>query len=234
MHSRDCLALVFALLLCAPAAWGEVVKTEASPADAAMERAKRAAAGPLKAIQEAARIRRRASDGNGTAPVLVNPALATTAATAAPAAVERGEARATPPLVAPAPAAATAKLDAPAAAPVVEVAPLAVQSTTAVTLPAAVQTQPLLDTLPVQPKLVEMVEPKLPLQVMQQGPATLDVQAELSLRTDGSVAAVTLQSAVPRAWQRYIVNALEQWRFEPLLSARAHRVVLVFKNDAER
>jgi hypothetical protein len=39
---------------------------------------------------------------------------------------------------------------------------------------------------------------------------------------------VALLPPVPRAWQRYLLAALEKWRFEPLASARVHRVQLVF------
>jgi hypothetical protein len=55
-----------------------------------------------------------------------------------------------------------------------------------------------------------------------------EVTADLSLRTDGSVAAVTLGTSTPRAAARYLTAAFEQWRFAPLPEARVHRVQLVF------
>ncbi len=256
MQSR---AIAFAVMLTlAPAAWAQAVRAEgaasaAADADAAMERAKRAAAGPLRAIQQASKIRRRPGEGEAVAPAAAAPAAtptSTTASTSAPSTVlaVSGASASVPAAAAPVPAPAPAppperaveRAEAPAVARVLEAearmptvaavaaieAPAAAVATP--TMPTMAVSQPLLDTLPMQPKVLSMVEPNIPPRVMEQGPRVAEVEAELMLRADGSVAGVTLLPPVPRAWQRYITAALEQWRFEPLGAARTHRVRLVF------
>lgn len=226
MHSPS---IAFAALLSlAPVAWGQPARADAAESDAAMERAKRAAAGPLKAIQQASKIttRRRgeAEPAPGAAVVAASAALPAAAAAAPqPRAAE------------PAPAALVLDVDArvPAAAETPAVAPLAAGSlapVAATALPMGTLARPLLDTLPVQPKVLEMVEPNIPPALLAQAPRGVEVEAELSLRADGTVASVTLLPPVPRAWQRYIVTALERWRYEPLAEERVHRVRLVFGN----
>lgn len=80
----------------------------------------------------------------------------------------------------------------------------------------------------VQPKLLTMFEPDIPARVLVDGPRVTEILADLTLRTDGTVASVALLPGVPRAWQRYVVSALERWRFEPLPAVYVHRVQLVF------
>jgi hypothetical protein len=53
----------------------------------------------------------------------------------------------------------------------------------------------------------------------------------LTLRQDGSVAAVAFPGNVDARLRRVVVRALEQWRFAPLRSAQEHRVQLVFNAD---
>ncbi len=238
MQSRV-VALVVMLTM-APAVWAQAARAEgaAADADAAMERAKRAAAGPLKAIQQASKIRRRPGEGEPAAPAapVAPTATATTTtvlaasgaaapAAAAPApALERAAERAEAPVVA---RVLEAEARMPTVAPVAAIeAPTAAPATAM--MPAMAVSQPLLDTLPLQPKVLSIVEPNIPARLMEQGPRVAEVEAELMLRADGSVAEVSLLPPVPRAWQRYITTALEQWRFEPLGAARTHRVRLVF------
>lgn len=80
----------------------------------------------------------------------------------------------------------------------------------------------------VQPKLVTMLEPDIPTRLLIEGPRVSEIFADLTLRADGTVAGVALLPGVPRQWQRYVVSALERWRFEPLAAGRVHRVQLVF------
>lgn len=222
MQSRFIALAVLALL--APVAWGQATKAEPAEAetDAAMERAKRAAAGPLRAIQQAAKIRRRAD-----AEAVPSAALVAASAAAAPTgAADRA--------LTAAPAAPTdVLLEFGALVPAVaEVAPLG----TVALMPAGIGAPPpalgavpsFLDVLPAQPRVVEMVEPTIPPALLAQGPRGAEVEAELSLRADGSVADVRLLPPVPAPWQRYIVAALERWRFEPMSGPRSHRVRLVF------
>jgi hypothetical protein len=52
--------------------------------------------------------------------------------------------------------------------------------------------------------------------------------ADLTILADGSVSQVKLATALPRALQRPIISAIEQWRFEPSQAQRTHRVQMVF------
>ncbi len=240
MHSRSIALAVLVIL--APAAWGQAAKAESAESEAAMERAKRAAAGPLKAIQQAAKIRRRGEPE--AAPV---PAAAVVAASQAAVPVAIAAAPAAAPTPAPAPAAAVERAappvdvllelgaGQPVAAPVAPIVSGTLAPAAAAALPAGgVQTQPLLDLLPAQPRALAMVDPAIPPALLEQGPKGAEVEAELSLLADGSVAGVRLLPPVPRAWQRYITTALERWRFEPMSGPTTHRVRLVFSADATR
>ena len=79
----------------------------------------------------------------------------------------------------------------------------------------------------VQPKLREMVEPVIPGKVLDDLRKPLEVLADLTIRADGSVADVKLLPPVPRQTQRYLIDALLRWRFEPLPGQLLYRVQLV-------
>ncbi len=233
MHSRS-IALV-ALLTLTPVAWGQAAKAEDTAAEAAMERAKRAAAGPLKAIQQAAKINRRRA---GPEPVPVPAGAVVAASTVDLPSAANGASAALAPERAEVPAAEQvleADVRLPAVAEVAEVSPIATEARTpaaaAALPPTAALTEPVLDT---RPQVLDMVEPNIPPALLAQGPQLAEVDAELSLLADGSVAGVTLLPPVPRAWQRYITAALERWRFAPMSGPRLHRVRLVFGATAER
>lgn len=234
-----------------PAPAASAPKPANAEAAAAMERAQRLAANPMRVIMQAGKIRRRAVEPDvlpdAADPGSLRRVAVRSGAEAAPAAAAPAVAAAAAPVVAPraqtaAPAAPAAEgittslvlqsnpLAAPAQA---ELAPL--QSTpmapVASAMPKVVVPQALLSALSVQPKLMTMVEPDIPSRVMLMGQPVNEVAAELSLRADGTVAEVTLLPPVPRAWQPYIVEALRQWRYEPLPGARTHRVQLVFNGQ---
>jgi hypothetical protein len=244
VQSRFIAWVVLALL--APAAWGQAAKVESTESEAAMERAKRAAAGPLKAIQQAAKIRRRGEPEPAPAPAPATTAPASAAGTPAVVAASAAAVPAVAPAAAPeraadrpAPPVADVLLELEDRLPAAtEVAPLASATpapATAAALPApGAPMQPLLDLLPAPPRVLEMVEPSIPPALLEQGPRGAEVEAELSLLADGSVAGVTLLPPVPRAWQRPITAALERWRFEPMSGPRLHRVRLVFSAPGAR
>jgi len=85
------------------------------------------------------------------------------------------------------------------------------------------------------PKLLTMVEPEIPARLMINLQQTVEVQVDLTLRADGTVAQVVFAPGVSRALQRSLQAAVEQWRYEPLSAAaaaadaapRLHRVQLV-------
>jgi nucleoid-associated protein YgaU len=79
-----------------------------------------------------------------------------------------------------------------------------------------------------RPRLVEMVEPVVPQRVLDEIGKAVEVTADVTIRSDGSVAGVVVLQPAPRTLIRYVVAAIERWRFEPLPGERVHRVQLVF------
>lgn len=177
--------------------------------DEAMERARRDADKPMRVILEAGRLRRRT-----VVPVAPPPA---------PAAVVPAV-----PAVPAAPAAPALTL-----APPPEVLPTAAEVLPTppppVSLPAFIPAPDLPPEL-APPTLLQMVEPVIPPQVISRTGALREVTADLTLQPDGTVSAVVLAAATPRAAQRYLTQALSQWRFAPMAAVRVHRVQLVFDN----
>jgi hypothetical protein len=78
-----------------------------------------------------------------------------------------------------------------------------------------------------KPKLVTMIEPAVPQHVLDQL-TRREYGVNMTIRADGSVADVAVAPPAPRQLQRYVAEALERWKFEPLPADRSHRVVLVF------
>jgi TonB family protein len=76
-----------------------------------------------------------------------------------------------------------------------------------------------------------MVEPEVPQRVLDGMNRNTAVMVDLTIRANGSVAAVELVPPAPRQLQRYLAAALEQWRFDPLPAERVHRIELVFNAD---
>jgi hypothetical protein len=86
---------------------------------------------------------------------------------------------------------------------------------------------------PAAPKLITMIEPVLPARALAEAGSIRELPVDLVIRADGTVASATVAAAAPRQLVRAVVQALEQWRFEPLPGQRAHRVQLVF-GDTQR
>lgn len=227
------------------------------PSAEAMERAKRDAANPMRVILEAGRLqlRRRSELPAVAATPVVAPVSAPVSApvrreamrsiaASEPAPVEAAPAvlESAAPEPAPAPALAERTLE---AAPAAAVAPPPAEVPVAAPVAAPVVVPPQARPAPVDtvvapvpapvpevvaPTLIDMVEPAIPPTVLSRIGAMREVTADLTLRPDGTVAAVALASGTPRAATRYLTQAFEQWRFAPLPAARVHRVQLVFPN----
>lgn len=245
----------------APAKADAKADPKAEEAAAAMERAKRLAAGPMRVILEASKGKRPAAAEPAPAaqPAPEASSLRTVATRAA--APQDITARSAP---APQPAAVESAAPAPApaaATPAPSPAPPATSVSTQITLsseslqarsvtpvpgleraaPAAAQAMPVLPAAPsalprvadtlVKPKLVRRVDPELSQRLLDDLGRNAVVAVDLSIRADGSVGGVTLVTAVPTRVQRVVVPALEQWLFEPLATARVHRIELVFNGE---
>lgn len=223
-----------------------------APGNEAMERARRDAANPLRVILDAGRIQLRRR--NDAAPAVATPVVAPAPAAMPPrreatrslagAPPEPAAAPAPEPVlpastVPPAPPAVAERTPEPlASAPIVVEPPAALAPAAeppAVVRPAPAETLPAPAAVPEPepappgaPTLVSMVEPAIPPTVLSRVGTLREVTADLTLRPDGSVAAVTLAPGTPRAAARYLTQAFEQWRFAPLAAERVHRVQLVF------
>lgn len=171
--------------------------------EAAMERARRAADSPFKAILEASKFKRKAAaESVVEAPrPPPEPPLRTLAAIARPAAA--------------AGALSPSSFDAPRQQ--LPLQPL---------LPAGPDPRWVAVLTP--PKLIRMVEPAIPPRLLAEIDARREFTVTMKILSDGSVADVRIDPAPPRGLQRYIVEALVQWRYEPQPVVREHRVTLVF------
>jgi hypothetical protein len=218
-------------------------KTDAAAAAAAaMERAQRQAANPMRIILEASKVRPRptadvASLANpatsvatkGADPGVIGPrmAVAQTAPTPAPLPTQEPAAA-----TAPQPRLSGDSLQRQASAQVVPALEASGSSAQAVpAVPVLEVAAPTVVATPIRPKILSMVEPSIPPRALDDAGPLGTIEVDLTIRSDGSVAAVEVVPPVSRQIQRYVILALEQWRFEPLPSERMHRVQLVFNKD---
>jgi hypothetical protein len=233
-------------------------KPDSAEAKAAMERAQRMADNPMRVILQASKIKRKGNEADTPEPVVDPASVRRTAARsgAEPAARDASTApvgASTRPAAPPPSVVATASPAVATPAPAPEppparVMPSALLATSAASsVPSLEAAQPLeaapvttkavapqaIPIVPanVRPTLVTMVEPEIPVRLLSDSGRVGEIFADLSLREDGTVAAVTLLPPVPRSWARYISAALEKWRFEALPVARVHRVQLVFDDN---
>ena len=278
-------AAAAALLLTAVSAGAQTAKPEsaADAASAAMERARRQAAGPMRVILEASKSRRKGAEADSPSPspspppiadssvrVVSNrsapptPALTSTATpvpTPAPplAAVASSTAAPTPtptptstaaspePLTRSLAVVPPAAVAAPAVAARITLISDALQgkgtsapvpgleatsaAPVALALGASAPPLPTLGAGPARVKLINRVDPELGQRQLDDMGRNAVVTVDMTIRADGTVAAIALVPPTPRGIQRAVVAALEQWRFEPLPSERLHRVQLLFNRE---
>ena len=203
---------------------------------AAMERARRAAESPLRAILEAGKVRRRL-DGDppadpDAAPVVARPLVAPATPVVTirtlppdpPATSTPRQPALTTGQVAPLNGAQAALPD--LSRPVVAMTPLTSASSSPPTSTAASGASS--SASPGGPALRHMVEPETSPRLLEQL-SRPEVAVEFTIGPDGTVSEVKVQPPVPRALVEKIVEAVEQWRYAPMPAPRRHRVQLVFK-----
>jgi hypothetical protein len=229
----------------------------AAEATAAMERARRQAANPMRIILEASKAKRRPDEAPAAAETSVRPVVNRTtppAATVPPEVTTRSvslppaaqPAALAQPVAAPVPAPAPAvtapvqepavtlssdALKAKAASPVPALAPGNAPVVSPAAVPAAPLAVPAAAVAVARPKLVSMVEPELPQRLLDDLGRNATVTVDLTIRPDGTVGDVAVVGVSPRGLQRALSNALEQWRFSPVPAPYRHRVELVFNSD---
>lgn len=248
------LALLLSLGLQAQTAAPAKPDPKAEEAAAAMERAKRLAAGPMRVILEASKGKRVPAEA-AAAPVTSDAGSVRNVASrpqpapeTAPRAVPATQAAAIETAPAPAPAVA-----APAPAPSAVTTQITLSSdalqghsVTAVpgieraapasaasmpNLPAAPTVMPKVADALVKPKLISRVDPELSQRLLDDLGRNAVVSVDLSIRANGTVGGVGFVTNVPPRVQRVVLAALEQWRFEPVASDRVHRIELVFNGE---
>lgn len=192
----------------------------AAPRDPdAAARAAREASNPLRIIIEASKLKSRATEAPAPVKRPARP-VAAKPATPAPVAV-KAEAAPAAVVAASQPAAETAAI-VPAVARV-EPAP------TALSLPEPVVPVPKLAAAPLPLKLVQLVEPSLSSMVMRRMRSDAEVVVGFTVNADGSVSDVAVRSSPMKALDDAVVEAVSQWRYEPIGEARTHAVQLVLR-----
>jgi hypothetical protein len=226
------------VLLCASSAWAQAPKPVSAEAAAAMERAQRSAANPMRAILQASKL---TVAPRAEAPAATPRAVAVVSALQAVSMVS-------PTMAAPAPAPALAPSTVTTAKPaevlyttqsdvshtgtteVLAIEAPNVVAAVADQLSVAVPSAALAGSV-IAPKLKHRVDPVLPQTVLDQVGQVREVRVNLSINADGSVADVAVQQPVPRQIVRFVQAAVAQWQFEPLPAPRAHTVQLVFSAE---
>ncbi len=205
------LILLASLLVLHPIA---ATSQPAAPRDPeAAARAAREANNPLRVIIEASKLKGRATDAPPVRPVAAKPA--TPAAVAAKAGA--------------APTASVAASQ-PAAGPagVVPVVARAEPELATLSLPAPVVPAPKLAP-PLPLKLAQMVEPSLSPTVLRRMLNDVEVVVGFTVNADGSVSNVAVRSSPLKALEAPVIDAIGQWRYEPIGEPRVHAVQLVLR-----
>ncbi len=226
MHPQGLLVAAICLAA-ASATWAQSdKKPDAAESAAAMERAQRLAANPMRIILQASKIKRKGSGEGEPAEAMAEPATRTDAAIASRAVpAPRGLVASSAIVLTAGPLLAT-----PTAAPV---AALKDEGPAAAMAPLPAAPVPLAEVAAaVAPRLAQMVEPVIPARLREQLGGSYEVLADLTILPDGSVSDVALLPPTPRQLQRQVQAALQQWRFEPLPATRVHRVQLVYSEGS--
>ena len=116
----------------------------------------------------------------------------------------------------------------------VTAAPAAAPATAVV--PAAGLAAPVASTAPAQPaaevlaplKLVRYIEPEIPARIRGRLKPSSEVTVAFKVRPDGSVADVGIRQTSARALDPIVIDAVRQWRYDPVPAEREHVVQLVF------
>jgi len=82
---------------------------------------------------------------------------------------------------------------------------------------------------PVVLKSVKVVEPEFTGAVIRRLRTDVEVLVDLVVQPDGSVSDVTVRNAPFKAIEEPVIQAVKQWRYEPIGEARPHVVQLVLQ-----
>ncbi|HET7795736.1 MAG TPA: energy transducer TonB [Rhizobacter sp.] len=127
----------------------------------------------------------------------------------------------------------SAPVTAPAAAPQVAEEPRAEVATASPAAPVAekvVEAPAAAQALPLLPlKLTQLVEPSLPGSVLRRMRDDIEVVVGFTVNADGTVSDVAVRSSPLKSVDSAVVEAVAQWRYEPIREPRTHAVQLVLR-----
>lgn len=220
----------------------------ASAQDDAARRVEREASNPMRMIIEAAKIKPKAKAPEAARPAEAPRPAARPAAEASAAAAEPRPTAAVAPAAPATPVAASAT---PVAAP--QMAPAATsESPVPTTVPppagppeSAVATveataTPRSDSLaeaaqaaaepePAALKLASVVEPEVPRRLIGKVRGEVQVHVAFTVQADGRVADAAVRRSSHPTLDAAVLDAVRQWRYEPIAAARPHEVQLVLR-----
>ncbi|MEJ6005590.1 energy transducer TonB [Paucibacter sp. AS339] len=82
------------------------------------------------------------------------------------------------------------------------------------------------------PKVLKKVPPEFPAAAVKKGVKTGSVKAQISIAPDGKVTEVTiLESTPPKVFDKAVIEALMEWRFEGNGEKQSHELKLVFNSE---
>lgn len=219
--------------------------TPLASAQDATRRVEREASNPMRMIIEAAKIRpkAKAAEAARTAEVPRPPSRPAGETAAAPVAVESRPAPPSPPAApveqvaasAPVPV-VTAAAEAPA--PAAALPPAGPPESTVATVEATAT--PRSDSLveaakaaeepePAALKLANVVEPVTPRRLIGVLRGEVQVHVAFTVKADGSVADAEVRRSSHPTMDAAVLDAVRQWRYEPIAAARPHEVQLVLR-----
>jgi len=222
------LIVPLALLLPLTAA----VAQEAAP----MARAERDASNPLRMIIEASKIktaRSRAVEPERVQRVVLK-APATTASAPAPAPVATASTALPRPATTSAAPVALAAAEPPLTPPQ-EAAPTPPPAVPAPVIeekipPPEARPEPTPAAEPAPLSLARMIEPVTPRPLIGKLRGDVEVVVAFTVNTDGSISGATVKSSSYRQMDASVLDAVQQWRYEPIPAPRAHMVQLVLRH----
>lgn len=206
-----------------------------NPDPAAASRVARDANNPMRVILEASKLKVRIKPDVDDAPPpekrvvrtpVSRPAAAVVAKAAAPAVAVPAASQVA--AAAAAPVAASANPHAQMMAKAAESVPMP----SALAAPAPIVPVPKPLALPPVPlKLAQLVEPEVPPAVMRRMRSDVNVVIGLTVNADGSVSDVVIKSNPMKALDTAIIDAVRQWRYNPIGESRTHAVQLVLHSN---
>ncbi len=82
------------------------------------------------------------------------------------------------------------------------------------------------------PKVLKKVPPEFPAAAVKKGIKTGSVKAQINIAPDGKVTEVNIvESTPPKVFDKAVIEALMEWRFEGSGEKQSHELKLVFNSE---